>query len=322
MWVHLTNNGSYDLIKYDGEHFYLNSVGVNYVAVQLAGADLTTFSNIKLQIKYSDNSYSPQLEMVRQERTYPYETNVIWTNGNNYYVAVYNFNVAGVLLQPRNGAVALSVALHDAHDGRQARDLARREEARLPNLLRRHHRHGRDGRAACRVCLYAEGDCARLHSGQRAPSDRRNAAGRQGHPRPRARHRFRRAPSARESLDAAQVRRRTPRHVGRDGGEVHLRRHVGGHRGSAAHHAGRRLRRRPRACPPRWLFRQRKDSRLLTTSILFKSGDPAKRAAAIVQAVTNWQDAKLLAKLSENLGPAMVGINADEIETIMEERGK
>ena len=55
---------------------------------------------------------------------------------------------------------------------------------------------------------------------------------------------------------------------------------------------------------------------------IFKSGDPAKRAAAIVQAVTNWQDADLLAKLSENLGPAMVGINADEIETIMEERGK
>ena len=55
---------------------------------------------------------------------------------------------------------------------------------------------------------------------------------------------------------------------------------------------------------------------------IFKSGDPAKRAAAIVQAVTNWQDAKLLATLSENLGPAMVGINADEIETIMEERGK
>ena len=55
---------------------------------------------------------------------------------------------------------------------------------------------------------------------------------------------------------------------------------------------------------------------------IFKSGDPAKRAAAIVQAVTNWQDAKLLAKLSANLGPAMVGINADEIETIMEERGK
>ena len=55
---------------------------------------------------------------------------------------------------------------------------------------------------------------------------------------------------------------------------------------------------------------------------IFKSGDPAKRAAAIVQAVTNWQDSKLLARLSENLGPAMVGINADEIETIMEERGK
>ncbi|MBQ4199246.1 MAG: pyridoxal 5'-phosphate synthase lyase subunit PdxS, partial [Kiritimatiellae bacterium] len=55
---------------------------------------------------------------------------------------------------------------------------------------------------------------------------------------------------------------------------------------------------------------------------IFKSGDPVKRAAAIVQAVTNWQDAKLLARLSENLGPAMVGINAEEIETIMEERGK
>ena len=55
---------------------------------------------------------------------------------------------------------------------------------------------------------------------------------------------------------------------------------------------------------------------------IFKSGDPARRAAAIVQAVTNWQDSKLLAKLSENLGPAMVGINADEIEIIMEERGK
>lgn len=55
---------------------------------------------------------------------------------------------------------------------------------------------------------------------------------------------------------------------------------------------------------------------------IFKSGDPAKRAAAIVKAVTNWRDSKLIAELSEDLGPAMVGINADEIETIMEERGK
>ena len=55
---------------------------------------------------------------------------------------------------------------------------------------------------------------------------------------------------------------------------------------------------------------------------IFKSGDPAKRAAAIVKAVTNWQDAKLIADLSANLGEAMVGINADEIQTIMEERGK
>jgi pyridoxal 5'-phosphate synthase pdxS subunit len=55
---------------------------------------------------------------------------------------------------------------------------------------------------------------------------------------------------------------------------------------------------------------------------IFKSGDPAKRAAAIVQAVTNYQDAKLIAKLSEDLGEAMVGINPSEIKIIMEERGK
>ena len=55
---------------------------------------------------------------------------------------------------------------------------------------------------------------------------------------------------------------------------------------------------------------------------IFKSGDPAKRARAIVQAVTNYKDAKLIAELSEDLGEAMVGINASEIKIIMEERGK
>ncbi len=55
---------------------------------------------------------------------------------------------------------------------------------------------------------------------------------------------------------------------------------------------------------------------------IFKSGDPAKRAAAIVQAVTNYTDAKLIAELSEDLGEAMVGINPSEIKIIMEERGK
>ena len=55
---------------------------------------------------------------------------------------------------------------------------------------------------------------------------------------------------------------------------------------------------------------------------IFKSGDPARRAAAIVKAVANFEDAALIAKLSENLGEAMVGINADEIEIIMEERGR
>ena len=54
---------------------------------------------------------------------------------------------------------------------------------------------------------------------------------------------------------------------------------------------------------------------------IFKSGDPARRAAAIVKAVANFEDAALIAELSENLGEAMVGINADEIEIIMEERG-
>lgn len=55
---------------------------------------------------------------------------------------------------------------------------------------------------------------------------------------------------------------------------------------------------------------------------IFKSGDPAKRAAAIVQAVTNYTDAKLLAELSTDLGEAMVGINENEIALLMAERGK
>ncbi|WP_270315540.1 pyridoxal 5'-phosphate synthase lyase subunit PdxS [Streptococcus infantarius] len=54
---------------------------------------------------------------------------------------------------------------------------------------------------------------------------------------------------------------------------------------------------------------------------IFNSGDPEKRARAIVQAVTNYQDKKLLAKLSENLGEAMVGINEEEIQLLMAERG-
>lgn len=55
---------------------------------------------------------------------------------------------------------------------------------------------------------------------------------------------------------------------------------------------------------------------------IFKSGDPEKRAQAIVKAVTNYQDAKVLAELSEDLGEAMVGINEQEIELLMAERGK
>lgn len=55
---------------------------------------------------------------------------------------------------------------------------------------------------------------------------------------------------------------------------------------------------------------------------IFKSGNPAKRASAIVQAVTNFTDAKLIAEISEDLGEAMVGINAGEIAIIMEERGQ
>ncbi len=55
---------------------------------------------------------------------------------------------------------------------------------------------------------------------------------------------------------------------------------------------------------------------------IFKSGDPVKRASAIVQAVANYTDAKLIADLSSGLGEAMVGINPNEIKVIMEERGK
>ena len=55
---------------------------------------------------------------------------------------------------------------------------------------------------------------------------------------------------------------------------------------------------------------------------IFKSGNPAQRAAAIVKAVANYEDAALIAKLSENLGEAMGGITADEIQLLMEERGR
>ncbi|MGN0740012.1 MAG: pyridoxal 5'-phosphate synthase lyase subunit PdxS [Treponema sp.] len=55
---------------------------------------------------------------------------------------------------------------------------------------------------------------------------------------------------------------------------------------------------------------------------IFKSGNPEKRAAAIVQSVTNYKDAKLIASLSEDLGEAMVGINEQEIQLLMAERGK
>ena len=55
---------------------------------------------------------------------------------------------------------------------------------------------------------------------------------------------------------------------------------------------------------------------------IFKSGNPARRAAAIVQAVTNYQDSKMIAELSEDLGEAMVGINEQEITLLMAERGR
>ncbi len=54
---------------------------------------------------------------------------------------------------------------------------------------------------------------------------------------------------------------------------------------------------------------------------IFKSGNPAKRAAAIVKAVTNFADPHIIAELSENLGEAMVGINESEIKLLMAERG-
>ena len=55
---------------------------------------------------------------------------------------------------------------------------------------------------------------------------------------------------------------------------------------------------------------------------IFKSGNPAKRAAAIVKAVTNFNDPQVVAEVSEDLGEAMVGINESEIQVLMAERGK
>ena len=70
------------------------------------------------------------------------------------------------------------------------------------------------------------------------------------------------------------------------------------------------------------LMMQRGAEGVFVGSGIFKSGNPAKRAAAIVQAVTNYNDAAKLAELSEDLGPAMVGINEEEIKVLMAERGK
>lgn len=70
------------------------------------------------------------------------------------------------------------------------------------------------------------------------------------------------------------------------------------------------------------LMRQLGAEGVFVGSGIFKSGDPAKRAAAIVKAVTNYTDAKLIAELSTDLGEAMVGINEQEIELLMAERGK
>ena len=70
------------------------------------------------------------------------------------------------------------------------------------------------------------------------------------------------------------------------------------------------------------LMMQRGAEGVFVGSGIFKSGNPAKRARSIVQAVTNYRDAKLIAELSEDLGEAMVGINPDEIKLIMEERGR
>ena len=70
------------------------------------------------------------------------------------------------------------------------------------------------------------------------------------------------------------------------------------------------------------LMRQRGAEGVFVGSGIFKSGNPEKRASAIVQAVTNYKDAKLLAAISEDLGEAMVGINENEIAILMAERGQ
>ena len=70
------------------------------------------------------------------------------------------------------------------------------------------------------------------------------------------------------------------------------------------------------------LILQTASGKIFSARGIFKSGNPEKRAAAIVKAVTNFNDAHLLAELSEDLGEAMVGINEQEIELLMAERGK
>ncbi|MBR7171199.1 MAG: pyridoxal 5'-phosphate synthase lyase subunit PdxS, partial [Prevotella sp.] len=70
------------------------------------------------------------------------------------------------------------------------------------------------------------------------------------------------------------------------------------------------------------LMRQLGAEGVFVGSGIFKSGNPAKRANAIVQAVANYDNPEIIAELSEDLGEAMVGINENEIKVLMAERGK
>lgn len=76
------------------------------------------------------------------------------------------------------------------------------------------------------------------------------------------------------------------------------------------------------ACAVMALMMQLGAEGVFVGSGIFKSGDPRKRAEAIVKAVTNFEDYRMLAELSEDLGEAMVGINEQEIELLMAERGR
>ena len=102
MWIYLSGNGV-PYVKYENtqdnteEMFYRNSIGKNRIVSVLGGDELSNYTDIRIKFKYNDNSYSPEVSMIKGSLVYESETTEFLTNGNTYEVAVFEFDKAGYL---------------------------------------------------------------------------------------------------------------------------------------------------------------------------------------------------------------------------------